>query len=524
MALLWFTSVPLGIPGEWTWERVTPEPDLLWNLSGAVVAACLFIGFVRQGWRRFEFFSGQGFQAFEIGLWLVGLIVFSFAWLWIVQEISPARNRLGKSAFVLYYASSSGYFTRARYGEPDITAFLAGYEGLMREGDVLHTGTHPPGLFVAFYGMIAACESSSKLCTFLDETQPLSFREALDVIASNGLRRRVARPILPLDRRVLWLATLLVMASASLTVVPLFGLLRRYCSIQTAWVGAALWPALPAVAVFIPKSDVVFPLIGMTLLWLWLTAWDRRSVFLASLAGTVAWIGLNCSLAFLPVLLLAAVMSLGKVFLHRESTNNTMDKRPQDGPSIVSSSLKHVLCIVSAITCFLLLIFVVRHFLQVNLFHVWRLNYQNHAGFYQQFSRTYWKWLVINPVEVSFAAGWPVVAMAAGTCWNLFRRSFQRRPDEKDLLAWSVAGVWGLLWLTGKNSGEAARLWIVLLPWLICLAGLRLASTREQDMTIKESRKPMERDILVFLAMQFLVCLLTVARVSGFSSESGNAG
>lgn len=474
--------------------------------------------------RRFEYFSGRGIQGIEIGFWLLGLSILSFTWLWIVQEISPVKNRLGKSAFVLYYASSSGYFTRARYGEPDITVFLAEYEELMREGDVLHTGTHPPGLFVAFYGLIAACESSSTLSTFLDETQPLSFREALAVIASNGLRRRISRPVLPLDRRVLWLATLLVMASAALTVIPLFGLLRRQFSLQTAWVGASLWPALPAVAIFVPKSDVVFALIGLTLLWLWLTAWDRRSVFLAFLTGIVTAIGLSCSLAFLPVLLSAALMTLGAALFRQESIDCSSENSVGNPSNPVSLNLRRGLCVLAAIISFLMFVLFARLLLQVNLFQIWRLNYQNHAGFYQQFSRTYWKWLLVNPLEVSFAAGWPVMMLAAETCWHHLRRfrfPFPHRPDNPAILVWSLTGVWGLLWLTGKNSGEAARLWILLLPWLIGLAGLRLDCSLGKH---TESRKSSERLVMLLLLIQFLVCLLTVARVSGFSSESVNVG
>ena len=259
LSLLWLQTIPLGIPGEWTWDRLKTEPDLGWNLGSGLVAAAIFLAFIRQGWLRQQQQGVKRPSRCECSAWLIGLVLMSFAWLWVVQEISPVRNRLGKSAFVLYYASSSGYFTRARYESTDVAHFLAGYEELMREGDVLHTGTHPPGLFLVFHGLIAVCERSSSLCAFLDFTQPGSFREALDVIATNGLRRQVPRPLLPLDRRVLWLATLLVMLSASLAVIPLYALLRQNSSSSSAWIGAALWPTIPAIAVFTPKSDVVFP-------------------------------------------------------------------------------------------------------------------------------------------------------------------------------------------------------------------------------------------------------------------------
>ncbi|HEY4260575.1 MAG TPA: hypothetical protein VGM98_10450, partial [Schlesneria sp.] len=54
LAYLWFTPLPLGIPGEWTWQRITPEPDLLWNLIGVAVAIALYVSFVEVGARQFQ--------------------------------------------------------------------------------------------------------------------------------------------------------------------------------------------------------------------------------------------------------------------------------------------------------------------------------------------------------------------------------------------------------------------------------------------------------------------------------------
>ena len=63
-------------------------------------------------------------------------------------------------------------------------------------------------------------------------------------------------------------------------------------------------------AIFVPKSDVAFALIGLLIVWTWWTASDRRSVVLAFLAGILAWCGLMMSLALLPVLLFAAIVSV----------------------------------------------------------------------------------------------------------------------------------------------------------------------------------------------------------------------
>ena len=520
LSLLWLQTIPLGIPGEWTWDRLRTEPDLGWNFGSGLVAAAIFLAFIRQGWLRQQR-QGLGRPGrFECSAWLIGLVLMSFAWLWVVQEISPVRNRLGKSAFVLYYASSSGYFTRARYESTDVTEFLAGYEALMREGDVLHTGTHPPGLFLVFHGLIAVCERSSNLCSLLDCTQSASFCEALDVIAANGLRRQVPRPLLPLDRRVLWLATLLVMLSASLAVIPLYGLLRQTSSSSSAWIGATLWPTMPAIAIFTPKSDVVFPLIASMFLWTWLVAWRKQSLVLAACAGFIAWVGLFCSLAFLPVFLMAACMTIGSsgVLAIRTDRNDHLE-RIRSPSRVVLFSCRSGLCMIAVLMGIFGPVFCLWYFARMNLLLVWYCNYQNHAGFYLQFPRTWWKWLLVNPLELSFAAGLPVMLLAVMACSQTLRQRQKTGPKSLRMtLVVSIIGVWGLLWLTGKNSGEAARLWILFLPWLVWLAAIRFdeIAIGHSDLRLRE------RHLLLWFGIQFVVSLLTVVRVSGFPSDDGN--
>ena len=498
---LWLTVLPLGIPGEWTWHRVAAEPDLPWNLLGLGVAAALYVGFVEAGSRRLT--SGK-IRSIEVGVWLIGLVAVAFTWLWVVQECAPIRNRLGKSAFVLYYSASSGYFTRARYENPDPREFLSGYEALMRAGDVLHVGTHPPGLFLIFHGMIEACRQSTELAAFLDATQPPSFREACDVIARNSVSLIPPRPLLSADRRVLWLATLLVLATASAAVLPLFALVRRTHDAVTAWWAAALWPAIPAVAVFAPKSDVAYAFVGLLMVGAWLAAVDRRSLALAFLAGLLVWCGLMMSLAFLPVLLFMAIVGW--------KVGTTPDIETDSAG--VSSRLKQwtagrppTRCLAAGLSGFVIPTLLMGCFCRVTLFTIWRLNYQNHAGFYVKYSRTYWQWLLVNPLELTFAVGWPVALLAACVLWNAFR--FRRLMMSPTALA--VMIVWGSLWLTGQNSGEAARLWIVFLPWLVLLSGDQLAEL--DGSTTNRWLRPS----LLILATQLVVSALTVARVNGFA-------
>lgn len=490
-------ALPLGIPGEWVWHRIPSEPDVLWNLIGVAVAGALYVAFVEAGAGRLA--GRLRVPSFEAAAWMSGLVAVAFVWLWVVQETAPTQNRIGKSALVLFYPGSSGYFTKARYEAPDPVEFLAGYEDLMRERDVLHVGTHPPGLFLIFHGLIELCQYPP-LASFLDVTQSTSFREACDVVSRNSAKS--ATPLLLPDRRVLWMATMLVLLCASFAVLPLFGLVRRTRDVVTAWRAAAMWPAIPALAIFSPKSDVAYAFVGLLIVMAWLAAIDRRSVLLALLSGFLVWCGLMLSLAFLPVILFAAMIGWQRrpPSVTADGASHTTDQQQWSaGPPPLRS-------VAGAAVGFLVPVALLWCCYRINMLSVWWLNYQNHAAFYAKYSRTYWQWLLVNPLELVFAAGWPLALVgAAGLCSAIRSRRLFDPP-----VAMSMAIVWGTLWLTGKNSGEAARLWIIFLPWLVWLAATYLPVFNPDG--IRRRIHP----LAILLALQIAACAVTVTRVSGF--------
>ena len=178
----------------------------------------------------------------------------------------------------------------------------------------------------------------------------------------------------------------------------------------------------------------------------------------------------------------------------------------------------------------------------VNLVNVWRWNVINHAAFYNdpRFTRTYWKWLLVNPFELALSVGLPIALLALVG----FRRSIQS-VFSRSQAPRSQAGAWErerngqrigtccciavtivLLWLSGKNSGEAARLWLFLMPWLIWLAADSFLVPKFQ---LGNEKRPGNEDTdhaytdtacwklgFTCLVLQALVCVATVTRVSGF--------
>ena len=509
VAFLWLTDIPLGIPGEWTWERISSSdagPELALGAVQSAIAGVVYILIAWLGSRRIANCS-----RIELVGWLLGIVSVGFGWLLAVQESPPSGWRMSKVAFVLYYPGSSGYFHKARYDIPDTSEFLRGYEDLMAEGDVLHVGTHPPGLFLLYRAMIIEMERRPALAEFIVSTAPASTTETFGIVDAN--LRRSGKELTTTDRAVIWLATLLTQACCVLALVPIFLLMRQSQPRETSWRVAVFWPLLPALAIFIPKSDVLFVLPAALLTWTWLCAARRQSFLLGVLAGVIGWAGLFCSLAFLPIGLIAFVASLLGTVQLADDENASDDSRKSVFRQLVTpvAIWKPLLGGITAVGG---LTVAVSQRSEMNLLNVWIYNYQNHASFYAQFERTIWKWWLVNPLELIFAAGVPVVfLLVRSTSLNPASwRSALRHP-----LLVSFLSVWMLLWLSGKNSGEAARLWIPMLPILLSVAAGGLTnSAGSSDTSASDEDSQDERRWLILLSCQAVVCAATIIRVSGF--------
>lgn len=524
LLLLWFSDLPLGVPGEWVWSRITAGDDptgyvqFEWLAGGvfAFVTGCCYLWIAARASQRIEHASRTGVAA-----WLTTITLAGFAFLWVLQDAPPERYRLSKSAFAMYYPSVSGYFHEAAWKIESTPKFLAGYEERIRTADqnerVLHVGTHPPGLFLLHRGLLNSIDLSPGLPDVLHATEPASVRAAFDVIAENA--RFGPHPLTARERAAAWLAILLTQLVAVAAVCPLYLLLRRCCDRATAVRLIAWWPLLPAVAVFLPKSDALYPFIGLLLLWLWMTAVDRNSRSRAFLAGVVCWAGMFLTLAFLPIAAVAAIATL----LQMRWTHS----RNADKPAVATQSISiGQLCLLIAIgfVGFAIPVVWLWQFYDLNLPAVWLQNYHNHAEFYAHFPRTWWRWLPVNLGEAFVAVGGPLAILTlCGTIRLTARRETSSENSAEELrstrqsaLGIACVFVWGLLWLSGKNQGEAARLWLIVFPWTIVLA----AGPWRNEMPV--SQRLSTRAWWLLSTLQLLACVSTVLRVSGFSLFGGD--
>jgi hypothetical protein len=96
-------------------------------------------------------------------------------------------------------------------------------------------------------------------------------------------------------------------------------------------------------------------------------------------------------------------------------------------------------------------------------------------------ARSYWAWLIMDPVELIVFAGLPLVA-AAFWSWRSMARDPESARLRAFLLAWFIAVV--LLDLSGTVRGEVGRIWLFLLWPAALAAGPRLASLPRRGFVI----------------------------------------
>ena len=499
IAVVWGDFLPLGIPGKWVWSRVPYTADevavTVLNLTLLVAIGIGYLLYVRAGARRIA-------AATRRNRWLLlgGLTAAGFAWLWGVQESLPRDyDRLGKGLLVLYFPGTSGYYTLARGEADDLPTFLSTYESRMAEGDVLHVGTHPPGLIVLHRAMLAVCRYSPNFSTLVNATMPESARQTAGVVRESAERSGGGLP--RSDLAALWAMCVLTQIAAAAAVIPLFLLGRCWTDARTAWWAAALWPLVPGLAVFLPKSDALFPCLACSC-WLCLCVPAAPGAMRAAIGGVLLWCGMGLSLVFLSVGCAIGIYSGFAILRTEARARLALVRRWGIAGCVIAVVLGLLIGLVWAAT-------------GLNLLAVWQQNLRNHAGFYDVYPRGYWGWLAINPWEAAFAVGAPIavvsLAAVAGGAW--------RRPA---VAGWATLAV---LWLSGKNSGEVARLWLPMLPallWPLMASGagasspdgsIRIADTSDTADSGVENRRT------VLLALQLAVSAATVLRVSGFNFE-----
>ncbi|MCA9035698.1 MAG: hypothetical protein KDA91_11245 [Planctomycetaceae bacterium] len=544
LAILLCPFIPLGVPDEWTWTRHAFASSAgEWMdrfLPGIVVGILLFILAVF-GDRRISKY-GQIRHA----LLIIALTLLTVAWQNAAGRSAPTPHREVKSWWIVYDRFASGYFYEAAFKINSMDELLTGYEERMAEGDVLHVGTHPPGLFML---CVTALNLTHNQDSFVDVLRNIRSRETEILFRELEATARMNRPLSQAELAALQLVSSISILFAAMSVIPVYLLASTIAGRTSGWRAACLCATIPTLVIFTPKSDVIFAFTGTLFLWLTvvagLTSHLRVRILSSLAAGILLFAGMLLSLAHLPCIVVAfafAVLQLGQ----NQAT------RPRSIFAAVG------MMVLSWAGCVLLFDVIT----DCNLLNVWRMNLMNHEGFYETSPRTWWIWTLVNPLELTLAVGGALMLAGGRNVFDSFRillrnlrsnrsssmipstdqqlvkvraGTLEQDPNEAgspskpnpgvpaidsacSALMVSMAATWVILWLSGKNMGEAARLWCFLVPWIAIVAGCSFRHLPfGQSGSGQASYESDKTNFSILIGLQIVCSLITVSVVNGFS-------
>ena len=265
-------------------------------------------------WRWVSVRSPQSGRALIESVWLSGLSLAAVGVQFVVPTGAASGYDLSKWAGVNYLPGSAGYFQIARkQAARDPWRFLADYPRWIRNQDVFHIGTHPPGLIVTQCVLLGIMERSPALSGFLIDpyAQRRSRRDSAYLRVQDPRSLVAGRPGRPVRDGPAHAVGVRRDGGSALSA----GTCGTACAI--AWAAAALWPLAPAANLFQPVADTAYPLISTSALAL--AAWaakfseiaDRPAytgLILAAASGVMMALGMAFTLAFLPVGVIVAIV------------------------------------------------------------------------------------------------------------------------------------------------------------------------------------------------------------------------
>lgn len=428
-------EMPLGVKGEWEWLRIVLQPSgVEVGIAGGCVAVyAVFVGIMK------KWLSVAGPRWREV-VAVLALMIAAVGVQIGVHSGAPTGYGLAKWVMAIHQPGASGYFTVAKKEVRDGRAFLSAYPDWIQKQDSLHVGTHPPGLIMCVYTILRTMEDAPGLARFVVDHAPYTVAMAFRYYGQQN-------PMTTADRATLTLTGFLTMLACAGSVAPLYVLARANLSASGSWSTATLWPLAPSAILFQPASDTAIAMLSTSAFALAIFAGinrGRRSAELALATGVVLAIGMQVTLAFLAVGMVVALV----VISGRGGTGW------EKGVTLAGIGAG-----------FLGLTMAVWGATGANPFVIWWWNQRNHARFYEEFTRSYWAWVIENPIELAVGIGLPAVVWGCvGAVW----------PKEFPRVSLATAGVLVLLTLGGRNLSEVGRLWIPFMPSLLVGAGFAM--------------------------------------------------
>lgn len=397
----------------------------------------------------------------------------------------------GNPAFYLFTRTLSPVQTGASalavrlMAEDGLDATLARWPTVMDEAldaNLIHFTTSPPGQPILHYSLAKLFDSPSLEALSQPLSLPLRIFQCSDLQVMRYTRGEIISA---------GLVGLLMPLFAALAALPIamiaYDLAYTKQSLQAAIWSALWWPLVPAVLMFAPTWNTLYPTLCVLAFALLLRGLLRRRMRYVFTSGLVMSVTTFLNFSVLPCLLLFGLFTLGFYLVSLQRTDLVETK---DGSSLLL--LRVLRAVIAGLWFGLgLLVVWILFFLATGLtpLDLLRVTFSAHGDLVQ---RDYLPWLILHPYDVLMFTGWPLVLLtmigfASAVVWTArsIRRGTLVNARPYTVLSGTMLLTFLLVNLAGIVQGENARILMFYTPFLlICGLVLKFHPHGRRDFTM----------------------------------------
>ncbi len=417
--------------GGFGWRWPYGVPDDFGRILPAVIAVLIYV----LGARRLQ----QG-SAAPLLLWSIGgAVVIAVACLFI----------LGDPLYLLFTRTVSGLATGAQEAGAEMTDLVASWRAwpalmptyLQPNAHAMlsvHIALDPPGLPTLYFLTRQALAAIPALADPLARAIRLYQCQYFAIMAYDNPTLASA-----------WLGILSPLWGA-LTAWPLYAVTRRLYSDSAARRAVIGWPLIPALSLFTPTANTVYPLLIVGAFAALVQGLDEkrraRSVLWIGFGGLLTGIATFANFSTIPILAFFGLFTLLRAYTRRENWQAPIQAGIAFGIGLIV--IWAIYFVVSGHTPLDVLAPALNQHLELD--------------------RPYIPWLALHLYDLALFAGLPVSGLALLTIFRAFRR-LRQSPLDPFPIAFALSLI--VIDFSGTARGETSRVWLFFMPLLLILVG-----------------------------------------------------
>ena len=334
-----------------------------------------------------------------------------------------SRSGLGVLIHRVVDPGLNGYFTASLSvkNHPD---YLRRYNSFVLNLP-MHAKGHPPGaiLLTHYFTQLVSPLSKLPLLTKLHPRQS----DVLSIWKSLSAAEKTSAILL----------SMFISFLSSLSLLPLYYLARFLYDKKTALTTVLLFIFTPALTLFLPLYDVLYPLFSLLCVFTAMAALKHKNIFVAFLAGMLLYAGSFFSLSILPVIIIIIYIFFLNIF------------KSKNLYSYLKPAAFYCIGVLSS---------------YVFLKQVW--DYDQLAVSRTVMTglahRSYWWWLIYNPYDFFIFSGVAASLLFISNFFIIKRRHITNFPLFVGFILMLI-----ILDISGVYRAETGRVWLPFMPFLI---------------------------------------------------------